>query len=111
MNYNTNDWVEWIEPFFISETAYMRVSIKTAIAYQHERLRINSNGKKQYKSDEEALQDFLFINWAVIVPSDSQHNLENLSPEALASVKRGLQQSAEGKTRSLGSFAKLASEE
>jgi len=31
-------------------------------------------------------------------------------PEALASVKRGLQQSAEGKTRSLGSFAKFAKE-
>lgn len=30
------------------------------------------------------------------------------NPEALASVKRGLQQSAEGKTRSLGSFAKFA---
>ena len=30
------------------------------------------------------------------------------NPEALASVKRGLQQSAEGKTRSLGSFAKYA---
>jgi len=31
-------------------------------------------------------------------------------PEALASVKRGLQQSAAGKTRSLGSFAKYAKE-
>lgn len=108
MNYNTNDWVEWIEPFFNSEPVYMRIPVKTAIAYQHERLRINSNGKKQYKSDEEALQDFLFINWAVIVPSDSQHNSESLGPETLTSVKSGLQQSAEGKTRSLGSFAKFA---
>jgi hypothetical protein len=32
------------------------------------------------------------------------------NPEALASVKRGLQQSAEGKTRSLGSFAKFTKE-
>lgn len=32
------------------------------------------------------------------------------NPAALASVKRGLQQSAEGKTRSLGSFAKFAKE-
>ena len=32
------------------------------------------------------------------------------NPEALASVKRGLKQSAEGKTRSRGSFAKYVDE-
>jgi hypothetical protein len=32
-------------------------------------------------------------------------------PEALASVRRGLQQAAEGKTISLGSFARYADEE
>jgi hypothetical protein len=33
------------------------------------------------------------------------------NPEALASVRRGLQQAAEGKTISLGSFARYADEE
>jgi hypothetical protein len=41
-----------------------------------------------------------------IVPANEAWLHRN--PEALASVKRGLQQSAEGKTRSLGSFAKFA---
>lgn len=33
------------------------------------------------------------------------------NPEALASVRRGLQEAAEGKTISLGSFARYADEE
>jgi hypothetical protein len=33
------------------------------------------------------------------------------NPEALASVRRGLQEAAEGKTVSLGSFAQYADEE
>lgn len=51
------DWIEWVEPYGPnSEPVYMRVSVKTAVSYQRM--------KYLYDTDDEALADFMAVNWA-----------------------------------------------
>ena len=63
-------YVEWNEPFD-SKCKYnvvMRMKVDDVIAYQHESVKDKYNTYFQgYKSDEDALQDFVVIRWAKIV--------------------------------------------
>lgn len=59
-------WVEWIEPFGPNnEPVYMRVEVAIAIAKQKD---IASKMRKDFKynSDNDALQDFIIVNWAYL---------------------------------------------
>jgi len=66
MNSKLTDYVEWVEPFFESEPVIMKITVATAIRFQKAAAaRINKNFV--YKSDEEALEDFLVVHWAKLI--------------------------------------------
>ena len=56
------EWIEWVEPFIGSDAVYMRVSPETAI--KKARHVANLSGG-YYTSDDEALEDFIAVHWAV----------------------------------------------
>jgi hypothetical protein len=62
-------WVEWIEPFGVNnEPVYMRVLPEVAIAVQKkcvEQSNLKNNRQFSYSSDEQALDDFMVVNWAM----------------------------------------------
>jgi len=59
-------FVEWDEPFGpIGEPIFCRTLLRTAIAYQ--RWKKEQNGQFMYKSDEDALKDFITDHWARII--------------------------------------------
>jgi hypothetical protein len=57
-------WIEWIEPFIDDEAVYCRVTKETAIKYQK---KVALSHSYTYKSDKDALEDFLTIHWANII--------------------------------------------
>ena len=59
-------WVEWIEPFGPnSEPVYMAVPEATAIAVMKD-IANRHYPPSFYRTDEDALQDFVVVNWAEI---------------------------------------------
>ncbi len=80
--------------------AKKRVTLGKALTGLDEDVRFNV-----YRNDSGQI----VLDPQVSVPASEAWLYRN--PEALASVRRGLQQAAEGKTISLGSFARYADEE
>jgi hypothetical protein len=61
------EWVEWIEPFGPNnEPVYMRVTIEVAIACAKHNARVLTGLEKPYKTDKDALLDFMSVHWADI---------------------------------------------
>lgn len=60
----TEEWVEWVEPYYESEPVVMRVRAKAAIFAQ--KFVAESRGHA-YADDQTALDDFMAVNWATIV--------------------------------------------
>lgn len=60
-------WIEWVEPFNPDgDPVYMRVEKHVAIKQQ----RLAAEKKNHiYASDEQALSDFIAVNWATITDS------------------------------------------
>ena len=59
-------WIEWIEPFGPNnEPVYMRVPASTAIAVAKKNW--NTPGHVYYENDQDALDDFMVVNWASFV--------------------------------------------
>lgn len=65
MNYELDDFVEWVEPFIDSDSVYMRVSVATAIKYQKHAALKNNN--YVYETDKAALEDFVVVHWAKFI--------------------------------------------
>jgi hypothetical protein len=57
-------WIEWIEPFVDSEPVYLRVSPETAILSMK---KSTASIGFTYKSDQDALDDFIIGHWAKII--------------------------------------------
>lgn len=59
--------IEWIEPFGPnSEPVFCRVSEETAITTQRHSALFSAK-KYVYKTDAEALEDFITVHWAKVV--------------------------------------------
>ena len=64
-------WIEWIEPFGPNaEPCYIRVKREVAIAHQKEKVK-QFRPEFKYESDEDALYDFMVINWATEIEEDT----------------------------------------
>lgn len=60
-------WIEWVEPFVESDPVYLRVSRETAIKYAKDGAAKHGH---TYATDEDALMDFIIVNWARETPDD-----------------------------------------
>ena len=59
-------WIEWIEPFGpTDEPVYLRISESTAIKTQ--RVFAAAKPHIEYKTDSDALDDFMVCHWAQFV--------------------------------------------
>jgi hypothetical protein len=78
-------WVEWIEPFGPNdEPVYLRVSESTAIAMARH-VSVGAKGVDVYKSDADALEDFITVRWAYHSPAPIGLSEEEKSEEVSAS--------------------------
>lgn len=58
-------WIEWVEPYGPNdEPVYMRVTAETAIAKQKVQA---AKWEYVYQNDEQALEDFLTINYGWLI--------------------------------------------
>ena len=57
-----SDWIEWVEPFIDSDPVYMRVLPETAIKSARHAAIFRGH---YYATDEDALEDFIAVHWAV----------------------------------------------
>ena len=66
-------WVEWAEPFGPNcEPAYKRCRESTAIAAAH---KVALEHNYTYKSDDEALADFMVVHWASFCPEEPRNDI------------------------------------
>lgn len=66
MKHNPDDWVEWIQPINThGDVMYCRCSIASAINTQ----KLAVKDKFTFKDDEDALEDFMVVNWACFIPN------------------------------------------
>lgn len=62
-------WIEWVEPYGPNnEPVYLRVRIETAIAQRKAFAALKGH---VYKSDAEALEDFITVNWGRRIELDT----------------------------------------
>lgn len=62
----TEEWIEWTEPFFESEPVIMRVRPTTAVNFMN-KMAAEKPHPFSYKTYWDALDDFLAVHWAAIV--------------------------------------------
>lgn len=76
----TEEWIEWTEPFVESEPVVMRVRPTTAVNFMN-KMAAKKPHPFSYKTYWDALDDFLVIHWAAIVSYPKMKDTEKNGSE------------------------------